>query len=222
MSGYFVTGTDTDVGKTRVVATLARALRERNGKPTIVKCVQTGCEPGVPGDAARAGALAQSRFVELARFAKPADPWSAALAQGAPPLAAADLAAAIGRIAGMLVVEGAGGIAVPLNADETLADVARLCGLETIVAVGLRLGCISHARLTLAYCERAGLRVGGVVLVERWSPVEPDYREDVERALQDKARVLGILPFCADEPAAVTAGVSTFSTLIDQAERKDQ
>lgn len=213
MHRYFVAGTDTDVGKTRVTALLARSLRERGEETTVVKCVQTGVFPGDPCDAERAGKLAGVAYVELARFALPADPWSAALAQGATPLTAGALAAEIQTIPGSVVVEGSGGLAVPLNARESLADVARAAKLDVILCVGLRLGCLNHALLTLAYCDQLGLPVAGAVLIERWAEVGAGYRADVERTLQDKARVLGILPFCADEPRAVAAENPLFDSL---------
>ncbi|MGB8966437.1 MAG: dethiobiotin synthase, partial [Candidatus Cybelea sp.] len=76
MYRYFVTGTDTDVGKTRVTAALALALRRAGLNPTIVKLVQTGLALGVPGDAARAAELARVPSLEFARFERAADPWS--------------------------------------------------------------------------------------------------------------------------------------------------
>src|SRR5581483_5508318 len=114
---YFVTGTDTDVGKTRVVATLARALIESGEHPTIVKFVQTGLKAEEEGDASHAARIAAPldrvpiASLELARFVKPADPWSAALAQETPPLRAADLAAAVNALQGHIVTEGSGGLA---------------------------------------------------------------------------------------------------------------
>src|SRR5579884_3003675 len=110
MHRYLVTGTDTDVGKTRVTAALATALRVAGENPTIVKLVQTGLDAGVPGDAVRAATLAQCRHVELARFRKPADPWSAALAEGTPTVRAEDLAHVIEGVNGAVVAEGAGGL----------------------------------------------------------------------------------------------------------------
>lgn len=207
MDRYFVTGTDTDVGKTRVVAALGLALRCAGRAPTIVKVVQTGVAPDAEGDAARAGALAGVPHVELARFAKPADPWSAALAQDAT-LHAADLVARIDALAGALVVEGSGGAIVPLNDGENLGDVARLARLEVVLAVGLRLGCINHALLTLEFCRQAGIPVAGAVLVERWCPTDAAYRDDVVRALQGKSRLLGILPFAPEEADSVAAGAN--------------
>jgi dethiobiotin synthetase len=213
---YFVTGTDTDVGKTRVAASLALALRRAGKNPTIVKPVQTGLTPLEEGDARRAARLAGVGFVEIARFEKPADPWSAALAQGREPLAARSLAAALDALDGALVVEGAGGIMAPLNAREHLGDVAALSKLQTVVAIGLRLGCLNHALLTLRLCRQLALPVAGAVLVERWEPAGEAYCADVMRVLQEKVRVLGILASAPDEAESVEAGAKLFETLVNQ------
>ncbi|MDQ6823043.1 MAG: dethiobiotin synthase [Candidatus Eremiobacteraeota bacterium] len=213
MRRYLVTGTDTDVGKTRVSAALALALRTCGHSPAVVKLVQTGVRPGEPGDAARAGALAGCAFRELARFSKAADPWSAALADGEPALRAADLQHMLAGIPGALVVEGAGGLAVPINASQSIATVAQLAGLSVVVAVGLRLGCINHALLTMALCEQLGISVAGGVLVDRWERSEETYVGDVIRALQGKLKILGIVPFEPDERASVEAAAALFAPL---------
>lgn len=214
MHRYFVTGTDTDVGKTRTTATLARALREAGSAPTIVKLVQTGLKPGVEGDAARAGKLAGVRFLELARFEKPADPWSAARAQNAEEVHAYELVDTLDGIAGAVVAEGAGGLMVPLNPREHFGHVAARAKLRVIVAVGLRSGCLNHALLTHNLCEQFGLEIAGAVLVERWGPTDAGYRADVAQTLQGKLQILGILPFVADEAAAVAADVGIFNSLL--------
>jgi dethiobiotin synthase len=213
MHRYFVTGTDTDVGKTRVSAALALAMKNAGLNPTIVKFVQTGLAPGVPGDAARAGKLAGVRYVELARFEKPADPWSAALAYGLPEVHAKELLEAIAHLKDNLVTEGAGGLMVPLNAREHFGHVAALGKFETILVVGLRLGCLNHALLTINQAQQGGLRLAGAVLTERWGPTEPQYREDVKRSLQGKINVLGILPYNEDEAASVREGAHIFTNL---------
>ncbi|MDE2483156.1 MAG: dethiobiotin synthase [bacterium] len=214
MPRYFVTGTDTDVGKTRVTAALALALREADMAPTVVKLVQTGLPPGVPGDAANAAALAGTRSLELARFEKPADPWSAALSQGAAEVHARELVDALAPLTGAVVAEGAGGLMVPLNAREHFGHVAVLGGFDAILVVGLRLGCLNHALLTIAQCNQAGVPLAGAVLTERWGPTEPDYRADVLRTLQGKVRVFGILPFDNDEAASVREGARLFDALV--------
>lgn len=212
MPSYFVSGTDTDVGKTRVTAALALALSQR-APVTIVKPIQTGLEKGEVGDAERAGALAGVASRELRRFRKPADPWSAALAQGVPPPDACSVAADIRALPGALVVEGAGGLMVPLNAREHFGHVALLANLPMVLAVGMRLGCMNHALLTLAACAQLGVSVAGAVLVERWEPVGAEYIEDVTRALQEHVKILGIVAFAADEQASVRAASRLFADL---------
>ncbi len=214
MRRYLVTGTDTDVGKTRVTAALATALRVAGDDPTIVKLVQTGLATGTPGDAARAGKLSGCRHVELARFQKPADPWSAALAEGMPTVHAEDLAHVLDGINGAVVAEGAGGLAVPLNRLQNFATVATLANLEIVLVVGLRLGCMNHALLTLGLCDQLQLKVAGGVFVDRWEKSEPSYAADVRRALQGKLKILGILPFETDEAASVREGAQLFLPLL--------
>jgi dethiobiotin synthetase len=211
---YLVTGTDTDVGKTRVAATLALALQNAGQAPTFVKLVQTGMEPGDSGDAARVSVLAGCSWLELARFTKAADPWSAALADGSPVVRAEDLARALNAVEGALVAEGAGGLAVPLNRLENFASVAKLAQLPIVLAIGLRLGCMNHALLTISLCEQLDLKLAGAVLVDRWEASEPSYVADVRRALQGKVEILGILPFERDETASVQNGTQLFATLV--------
>ena len=213
MSRYFVTGTDTGVGKTRVTAALARALCEREGHATVVKLVQTGLPPGVRGDAADAAQWAGCEAHECARFALAADPWNAALAAGMPPLTAGGLAAALLTLAGPLAIEGLGGIAVPLNATETLVDVVTRAGCTAIVVVATRLGCINHARLTLEYLERRGAAVAGAVLVERYGPTAQTYAAEVRRAIGAYARLLGVVPYDTDPVRSVSGAVALFRSL---------
>jgi dethiobiotin synthetase len=213
MHRYFVTGTDTDVGKTRVTAALALALKNHGITPVIVKFVQTGLAPGIPGDAARAGKLAGVRSLELARFEKAADPWSAALSAGQPDMRAGDLVDAVAHLGEGLVTEGAGGLMVPLNPREHFGNIAVAGKFRTVLTVGLKLGCVNHALLTATQCQQAGITLVGAVLVERWGPTDLSYREDVVRTLQGKVKILGILPFDEDEAASVNAGAHIFDAL---------
>jgi dethiobiotin synthetase len=211
---YFVTGTDTGVGKTRVTAALALALRTHGHPATIVKLVQTGVRTHEPGDAQTAAELAEVPYLELARFFKAADPWAAALADGLPPVHAEDLARVLAGVEGAVVAEGAGGVAVPLNRKQSFADVAQLAALQAIVVVGLRLGCINHALLTAALLEQRGVPIAGAVFCEPWEPTPEDYREDVRRALQGKLNVLGIIPFDLDARRSIQAGARIFDQLV--------
>jgi dethiobiotin synthetase len=211
---FFVTGTDTDVGKTRTTAALAAAFVACGERPTIVKPVQTGLAPGESGDAAEAAALAGCASLEFARFRLPADPWSAALAEGAPLLDASTLARQIEAVPGVVIVEGAGGAAVPINADETLTTVAAQTSCEAIVAVGLRLGCISPACLTLAYLAAHAVPVRGVVLAERWRAVDADERARVVRAIANHAPILGLIEYDLNAERSVARAAKQFASAL--------
>ena len=210
---YFVTGTDTDVGKTRVTAALARALIEDGMEPTIVKLVQTGLPSDAAGDATIAASLAGCQARELARFPLPSDPWSAALDAGAEPLEGHTLSAQLDEFTEPLVIEGSGGAAVPLNERETLAAVAARAHCEAIVVVGLRLGCINHALLTLAYLDTHGVAVRGAVLVDRWEPTTETYRDQIRRALDAHVALLGVVPYDTDAARSVAEATSLFRSL---------
>jgi dethiobiotin synthetase len=213
---YFVTGTDTDIGKTRVTAALALALRDAGVRPTIVKIVQTGVQQNQEGDAQRAAGVAGTPWLEFARLSKPADPWAAALDAGVIPLQAVALATQLDALPGSVVAEGAGGIMVPLNEHEQIGDVAARAKLSAIVVVGLRLGCINHALLTLQRCDALALVVAGVVLVERWGATGEAYRADVRRALEPRARVLGLVAYDESEAASVAAAAALFKPLVKE------
>ena len=213
MHRLLVTGTDTDVGKTRVTAALALAAAAGAHATTIVKLVQTGVREDEQGDAQRAGELSGVRALEYARFTRASDPWAAALADGTPPVHAEDLVEQLARLPGTVIAEGAGGIAVPLNGKQTFLDVAVLGKLEAFIVIGLRLGCINHTVLSLEALTQRGVPVAGGVLVERWEQASPGLRADVERALQGKLRLFGILPFEVDERRSVEDGARLFAPL---------
>jgi dethiobiotin synthase len=216
MRGLYVTGTDTDVGKTRVCAAIARAWNDGAAVPTIVKLVQTGIARSEPGDAELAARWASARWSELGRFRAAADPWSAALAESNRPLRLAALLKGLRACAEPVVVEGSGGAAVPLNEAETLTEVAAAAGLDAVVAVGLRLGCANHALLTISYLKERGIRIAGVVCVERWEPVDPSYRNDVARILSPHALFLGTIPFDHDPQRSAAAAAPLFATIVKE------
>jgi dethiobiotin synthetase len=209
----YVTGTDTDVGKTRVTAAVARGLAAR-GDVTVVKLVQTGLPPNVPGDAAEAARLAGCPFAEFARFAEPADPWNAALAERLEPPTRDALVAATVALRGDVVLEGAGGAAVPLNAAATLTDVAADLGAEAVVVVALRLGCISHARLTLEYLSRRGVPVRALALTERHGPTTAAYRAQVTRALAANTLPMVLVPYDDDAARSVARAAADLAAFL--------
>jgi dethiobiotin synthetase len=168
--GLFVTGTDTGVGKTVVSCALIRALRERGIDAGGMKPIETGVGPDGPLDAmalrAAAGASDALEDVCPQRFALPAAPRVAADAVSR----AVDFEAIRGafeRIAArrdLVVVEGAGGLLVPIRGRETMADLAAALDLPLLIVARAALGTINHTLLTLEASAARGLPVIGVVI----------------------------------------------------------
>jgi dethiobiotin synthetase len=191
--GCFVTGTDTGVGKTVVAAAIVARLRERGIAVRAFKPLITGLDdpPDTvwPPDhellARVAGATPQETI--LAGYGPAVSPHLAAELTGTPAPSPAQLAAGvIAAAAGFeaLVVEGVGGLLVPLGPDGDVRDLAVALGLPLVVVARPGLGTINHTLLTLEAARGAGLRVAGVVLTpwpERPDPMLRSNRETIAR-----------------------------------------
>jgi dethiobiotin synthetase len=180
MSGYFVTGTDTGVGKTLVACALLSALSAR-GLRVI------GMKPVAAGASLKSGQLVNddvSALKAASNLAAPDDlvnPYCFA-APIAPHVAAAQAGvlielerlkrayAALAVLADCVVVEGAGGFRVPLGPGFDTADLAAQLRIPVVLVVGIRLGCINHALLTAAAIESAGVAFAGWVA----NHIDPD------------------------------------------------
>jgi dethiobiotin synthetase len=214
--GYYVTGTDTGIGKTQASVALLHALRARGLRAVGMKPVASGCMASADGwrneDALALQAASDPRpvYADVNPFALPLPL--------APELAARDvgvhvtlapLLAAHARLAtaaDALVVEGVGGWDAPLARGIEQADLVRALGVPVVLVVGLRLGCLSHARLT----QRA-LRADGMV-VAGWigNAIDPamERAADVLAMLADylESPCWGVLPHQARPDPAVQAG----------------
>lgn len=202
--GVFVTGTDTEIGKTVVARLLVSALVRGGESVAVMKPVSAGCERTVRGfrnaDAtalmAAANVAADYALVNPYAFPEPVSPHLAA--------AAAGVDIDLGRIrdcfealagrAGRVVVEGVGGWCVPLSRAATVEDLALALGLPVVLVVGMRLGCLSHALLTARAIDESGARLLGWVANCR----EPD-DFDRDRCIDTlRARIepplLGVVP----------------------------
>ena len=174
MKTVLVSGSDTGAGKTRVTSALARLLREGGASVRILKPVESGRATDADGSAAPGDALFAARAAGLPdeaartplRFAAPLAPLAAAAAEGRALVWDELLAGARDTPAcDWLLIEGAGGLAVPLAADgRDWADYAAELAVDAVVlVVPDRLGAINQARLALAYAEARGLRAGVVL-----------------------------------------------------------
>lgn len=212
---WFVTGTDTGIGKTFASTALLHALRAQGLRATGMKPVASGCERTVDGwrnDDALAlldASDPRSAYADANPFALPA--------ATAPQLAAreADIAVSLGpllsahaRLAAMadaVVVEGVGGWAAPLADGLDQCELVRAIDAEVVLVVGLRLGCLSHARLTARAIEAEGCRLAGWI----GNRVDAGFErvDDYLALLRDALPVpcLGVLPHGMDAEAAAGA-----------------
>ncbi len=178
-SGVFVTGTDTGAGKTVVCAWLAYHWKAAYWKP-----IQSGFPPD--DDTAEVIRLSGCpTFSPTVCFKAPLSPYHAAHAEGRT-LSLDDFTL---PTSSPLIVEGAGGLLVPLNETQTMADLIAHLGVPVVIAARSTLGTINHTLLTLEALRSRGLSVLGVVLS---GPPSPANREAI--AERGHCRVLGEIP----------------------------
>lgn len=207
MRVVMVTGTSTDVGKTIVTAALA-ARASATGSVVVVKPVQTGIGDGSAGDVDVVTALTACAVEEWVRLDEPLAPDTAARRQGVAIPAVAEHVARVVDLArsgswDTVVVEGAGGLLVRLDADGgTLLDLASLLAdalptgtVEVVVVTSAGLGTLNHTELTVGALRARGLEPAGLV-IGSW-PADPGLAETCN--LDDLPRVtglpvLGVLP----------------------------
>ncbi len=186
---YFITGTDTDVGKTHVACQLIQQYVQQGLKVIGMKPVAAGCElvdgEWVNEDVQRLTAAsnvdAPSELVNPYCFKEYIAPHIAAENAGEV-IAISKIVDAFNQlkaIADVVIVEGAGGFLVPLDNQTSLADLAEALGIPVVLVVGMRLGCINHSLLTVEAIKARGLALHGWVANE----IDPEmamYRENLE------------------------------------------
>jgi dethiobiotin synthetase len=170
--GFFVTGTDTDVGKTWIAAGLIRSLQRAGLRTVGMKPVSCGCVETASGP------RNEDALILIRHSSEPPPPYERVNRYAFVPPMAPHLAAAAAGVtielapirrdfedlasgADAVVVEGAGGWYVPLNERETVADLARALALPIVLVVGIRLGCLNHALLSAAAIRSSGLVLAG-------------------------------------------------------------
>lgn len=191
MNGFFVTGTDTGVGKTFVTCALARRARELGRRVFAFKPVETGCLVGAHGLVGEdqqllveaAGAWQTGVLRGLYQFRMPAAPLVAATAEGAT-VELERISSVIrqgAQAADVVLVEGAGGWRVPVTASMDTGGLARCSGLPIVVVSRAGLGTINHSLLTIEAIERDGWHVEALVLSRRPEDEDPLVSTNVEQ-----------------------------------------
>ena len=209
---YFVTGTDTGVGKTLISCALLHAFAAQGKRVVGMKPVAAGCdEDGINGDAkqlrAAGNILASFGQINPYHFLQPVAPHIAARAVGVRIELARILTSyrELAAQADVVIVEGVGGFKVPLNELQDSAELAQHLNLPVILVVGMRLGCLNHALLTVSAIEACGLVCAGWVanVLDNEMLVLPENIEALQQRIA--APLLGVVPFQAKPDARVVA-----------------
>jgi dethiobiotin synthetase len=210
---FFVTGTDTEVGKTAVSCALLEAARVAGLRTAAVKPVAAGCDAQGRNEDALQLMASMTEQLDYAQV----NPVALAAAV-APHIAAAEEGRRLqaSRLAGicrgvmsgsadLVLIEGAGGWRVPLSPRETLADLARELQVGVLLVVGMRLGCINHALLTAEAVHRDGLPLVGWVANQAGERMQrhAENLDTLQRLLP--APLLGELPHLDPWDAIVAA-----------------
>lgn len=212
---FFITGTDTNIGKTLVAAGLLVAAKNYGLTTAALKPVAAGCGQTEAGLRNADALLLQSVITQKLDYDQ-INPYALEAAI-APHIAAQQekRSLSVDRLAGICrgvlssadftLLEGAGGWRVPINPRETLADLAKNLDLPVILVVGIRLGCINHALLTFEAIVRDGVAVAGWVAncVDADMPVLQENIDSLRTRLP--VPCLGVVPFLKDAMPTVVA-----------------
>jgi dethiobiotin synthetase len=217
---YFVTGTDTGVGKTLVSCALLHAFAAQDKLVVGFKPVAAGCDENDRNDDAeklRAASNVMAAYGQINPycFVAPIAPHLAARHSGVRihlPRILTSFRELVSQ-ADEVIVEGAGGFLVPLNEKQDSSDLARELALPIIVVVGMRLGCINHALLTMRVIDDCGLQCAGWV-ANVLDAEMPALQENIE-ALQQRiaAPLLGVVLYQTKIDAHAVAGMLDMSLL---------
>lgn len=220
MRGVFVTGTDTEVGKTFVAAGLVRGLVALGRRVAVMKPVASGALPTPLG-------LRSEDAMVLQRASNVRSPLAWVNPYCFEPAISPHLAAreagvtievqriqacfeALSREADTVVVEGAGGWHAPINERQTLADVALALKLPGLLVVGMRLGCLNHALLTHQAMRALGVPWAGWIGNTR-EPQMPRLQENLETLTAFLGPPLAVVPHQPPEPLVLREAAQRLS-----------
>ena len=212
MPAFFVTGTDTEVGKTLVSTALLRAAAARGVETLGLKPIAAGCEQ-TPDGLRNEDALAHMAASTIRLPYEAVNPIALAPAI-APHIAAADVGLTVTskdlvshcmkliQPKPFTLIEGAGGWLVPLNDRESFADFALALGLPVVLVVSMRLGCINHALLTAQAIASRGLQLAGWIANAAATAMDRKRENVASLRARINAPCLGEVPWCDSMTAA--------------------
>lgn len=208
---FFVTGTDTEVGKTTITSALLQLAKQQGLSTLGLKPIASGCQQ-------EKGQWVNDDALQLMKASSISVPYSdinpIALEPAIAPHIAAEQAGVtvdLGELyqhslrmqkqaADLLLMEGAGGWLLPLNEQQTLADLCVMLKIPVILVVGMKLGCLNHALLTSHVIRQSGLRLAGWV-ANQMVPQMEAYDENIKTLVQRlPAPCLGKIPHAKSNP----------------------
>lgn len=214
MRKYFITGTDTDVGKTVASTALVNAFVAQGSRVVGHKPISAGCEQTVLGlrneDAhllmAQSNVPLAYELINPFAFREPIAPHIAAQ-RSAQTITEQQLLANYRELMALdidvLISEGAGGWLLPINSEQALPDVVQQCAMPIIMVVGMRLGCLNHALLTQQAIQASGCHIAG--WIANAPETQPFFNENLA-TLQARidAPLLGVIPKVASATEAAS------------------
>ncbi|PKL46133.1 MAG: dethiobiotin synthase [Planctomycetes bacterium HGW-Planctomycetes-1] len=205
--GLFITGTDTGVGKTLIAGAVAKILSQKGKKTGVFKPIATGCKKTRQGLVSEdAEFLKRCTNTELGleiinpvKFAKPAAPFACEKAENRK-TDFVKIAVAYGQICSKndyVIVEGIGGIRVPITKEIDVLELAKAFSLPVVIVARSKLGTINHTLLTIDAVRQAGLSLAGVI-INGYDEKTKDFAEKTNtRIIQKlgKVKILTVVPF---------------------------
>jgi len=207
--GIFITGTDTEVGKTLIAAGLVVALQDRGVEVGVMKPLESGApsfeSAPIPKDAFYLKEIAGIRddldLINPYCFQAPVAPGVAAERDGVE-VDLQRIQSAYEELKGrhaFMVVEGAGGLLVPIAKGTLLPELIKLLDLPLLVVARSTLGTINHTLLVLSYCQQKGLDVLGLIINKSTPDADPSEDDNPQLIAQfSKAPLLGSFPYLRD------------------------
>ncbi len=208
MNGFFITGTDTGVGKTVVTACLATLFKSQN--VGVMKPIETGVDPkcsSVANSDAKflmevSGSADAKEEVCPYRLKTPASPYQASQIAGTPiqPATILEKFKILQSRHNMMLVEGIGGLLVPITARYNVADLALDMGLPLIIVSHIRVGTLNHTLLTINAARQHGLKIKGIILNRQESGDLDEVEKRQGKLIEELSDtpILGTCPFIED------------------------
>jgi dethiobiotin synthetase len=222
---YFVTGTDTGVGKTLVSCALLHAFAAQGKRVVGFKPVAAGCDDDDHNDDAkqlRAASTVRATYGQINPycFPHPIAPHLSARHAGSR-IDFSRIFASFDELAGQsdeVIVEGVGGFCVPLNEKQDSVDLVKQFDIPVILVVGMRLGCLNHALLTMRAIAEAQIECAGWVanVLDADMPALQENIDTLRERIQ--APLLGVIPFQSQPDALAASAHLDISTLVEPAD----